>query len=258
METTPGNGSRQGAAGGQTGSATSQGSARGGQAESSRTASGAPQSGAQTTPTQQGSRGMTSQQSGRGAGTPTQGGSMQGGMPMARGGQGPFGMMMQLSREMDRLMDSFFNRSFGGFGGFGTPFGRSLFGESGQSGGTTGEMAGGMRSPMLWSPQVEVNQRGDSLVVHADLPGLRREDVHLECTDEGLVIHGERRDERQSGDERQGSRFTERSYGSFYRLIPLPEGANTEAAKASMKDGVLEVTIPVPKKPGGRKIEIEG
>ena len=220
METTPGNGSRQGAAGGQTGSSTQQQqqtSTRGGQSESSRTGARASQSGSQATRQSQPSTQSQSSTS-RGIGPS----AVQGGMPATRGGAGPFGMMMQLSREMDRLMDSFFNRSFGGFGS--PMLGRGMFGEPG----STGEsMSGGMQSPMLWSPQVEVNQRGDSLVVHADLPGMRREDVHLECTDEGLVIHGERRDERQAGDERQGSRFTERSYGSFYRLIPLPEGANT-------------------------------
>lgn len=244
MESTPGNGSRQGASTG-TGQATptaQQGAARGAGGESQ---GGTQRGGARASSASTGT--SAPQPEGRGVAAQRGGQSMArsqgpGGMPGGRA-QSPFGMMMQLSREMDRLMDSFFDRSIGGFG---MPMGGAL-----------GDAGRGMQAPTLWSPQVEVTQRGDSLVVHADLPGLRREDVHLECTDEGLVIHGERRDEQQGGDEKQGTRFTERSYGSFYRLIPLPEGANTEAARASMRDGVLEVTIPVEQRQSRRRIEIQ-
>lgn len=107
----------------------------------------------------------------------------------------------------------------------------------------------------MWSPQIETLQRGDQFIVRADLPGLNREDVNVEVTDDAVIIRGERRDEFQ--DEREGYFRSERSYGSFYRAVPIPAGAITEDVNASFKDGVLEITMPAPPaQTRGRKIEI--
>jgi HSP20 family protein len=95
-----------------------------------------------------------------------------------------------------------------------------------------------------WTPTIEVRQQGDNLVIHADLPGLSENDVHVEATDDGLVIRGERRYE-QTVNEGDVVR-SERTYGRFYRLIPLPEDAKVENAKANFWNGVLEITVPVP------------
>ena len=95
-----------------------------------------------------------------------------------------------------------------------------------------------------WIPPVEVRQSGNNLVIHADLPGLSENDVKVEATDEGLVIQGERRREHTS--EEGGWRHSERVYGRFYRLIPLPESAKLEETKANFRNGVLEVVVPVP------------
>ena len=95
-----------------------------------------------------------------------------------------------------------------------------------------------------WVPPVEVRQSGNNLVIHADLPGLNENDVKVEATDEGLVIHGERRREHTS--EEGGWRHSERVYGRFYRLIPLPENAKIEETKANFRNGVLEVLVQVP------------
>jgi HSP20 family protein len=97
---------------------------------------------------------------------------------------------------------------------------------------------------VTWAPTVEVRQQGDHLVIHADLPGLAESDVRVEATDDGLVIQGERR--REQTVEDLGIVRSERVYGRFYRLIPLPEGAKVEDAKANFWNGVLEVTVPVP------------
>jgi HSP20 family protein len=102
---------------------------------------------------------------------------------------------------------------------------------------------GGSQSA-LWSPAVEVFERDNNLVVRADLPGLNKDDVKVEMTDDGLVIQGERK--RESEEKGEGWYRSERSYGQFYRLIPLPEGANAEQAKAQFENGVLEVSVPVP------------
>jgi HSP20 family molecular chaperone IbpA len=102
----------------------------------------------------------------------------------------PFGSMGQLAREMDRLWDSFFGHSLGAPTGlFGNwPF-ETQRGFAGREG----------RAPMLWSPRIDVQQRDDAVHVHADLPGCRKEDVHIEATEEGIAISGERSLQRVEG-----------------------------------------------------------
>jgi HSP20 family protein len=95
-----------------------------------------------------------------------------------------------------------------------------------------------------WIPAVEVRQSGNNLLIHADLPGLSENDVKLEATEEGLVIEGERKQEHSR--EEGGWHHSERAYGRFYRLIPLPENARVDEARANFHNGVLEVTVPVP------------
>jgi len=81
--------------------------------------------------------------------------------------------------------------------------------------------------------------------------------VRLEITDEGLVLEGERRAGHQ--EHQHGILRSERSYGSFRRVIPLPEGLNPENAQATFKNGVLEVTMQAPQpQRRGRPIEIQG
>jgi HSP20 family protein len=156
----------------------------------------------------------------------------------------PFELMAQLSREMDRMMSA----AFGSSPFFGSNF-RSLLQR-----GRDDEW----NAPRLWTPRVDVEQRGDSIVVRADLPGVRKEDIQLDLTDEGLTISGERREEHEEGGEDQGYRAIERSYGSFYRTIPLGQKVKTEQLKARMRDGVLHITIPLDESARPRRIEIEG
>lgn len=106
----------------------------------------------------------------------------------------------------------------------------------------------------IWAPEVEVLQRNNELTIKADLPGLHRHEVTVEVTDNAVVIQGERKREHQ--DEHEGVYRSERSYGSFYRNMPLPDGAITEQAKANFRDGVLEITMPAPPASKGRRIEI--
>lgn len=150
----------------------------------------------------------------------------------------PFAVMRRFNEEMDRLFQEF---GFGG--GFpGSSLGRemSMFGE---------------HAPSMWSPQVEVFERAGELVVRADLPGLKKDEVQVDITDNALVIRGERRSERE--EEEEGYYRTERSYGSFYRAIPLPEGVDTENAEANFRNGVLEITMAAPERAGRRRLEIK-
>jgi HSP20 family protein len=88
------------------------------------------------------------------------------------------------------------------------------------------------------------------LIVCADLPGLKKEDIQVEFSEDALTIQGERRQEHEESHE--GYRTSERSYGKFYRSIPLPEGVNPESAKATFQDGVLKITVPLPAHAGPR------
>jgi HSP20 family protein len=108
-----------------------------------------------------------------------------------------------------------------------------------------------------WTPQIELSQQNNELVVRADLPGLKKEDVNIDVSDEAITISGERRQETES--ESGGLYRSERSYGSFYRTIPLPKGTIGDQAKATFKDGVLEIRVPAPPEQvtRGRRIEIQ-
>jgi len=109
----------------------------------------------------------------------------------------------------------------------------------------------------MWTPQIELSQQNNELVVRADLPGLKKEDVNIDVTDEAITISGERRQEQES--ETGGVYRSERSYGSFYRTIPLPRGTMSDQAKATFKDGVLEIRVPAPPEQvtRGRRLEIQ-
>jgi HSP20 family protein len=101
-----------------------------------------------------------------------------------------------------------------------------------------------------------VLQKNGEFIVRADLPGLRKENVKVEITDNVLTLSGERKEEKE--EKREGYYRSERSYGSFYRQIPLPEGAKTDTATAEFKDGVLEITMQAPERqPRARRLEIK-
>ena len=143
----------------------------------------------------------------------------------------PFGRMRRFADEMDRHFDDFRT---------------SLFPRLDFS-----------KMEAAWAPPVEVSERGGQLVVRAELPGLTKKDVRVEIREDAVTIQGERRRERE--EKGKGFYRSERSYGSFFRQIPLPEGVDPASAKAAFKDGVLEVTMPAPPKPAkGRSVPIEG
>ena len=164
-------------------------------------------------------------------------------------GSNPFIVMRRMMDDMDRLFSNF------GVGGSVLPssiFGQDYWGSGG--GGGLGSQSPAMQT--LWSPQVDVFNRGNELVVRADLPGLDKDNVNIEIADGVLTIRGERQDEFE--DNREGIYRSERSYGSFYRAIPLPEGVSGDNAEATFKDGVLEVTMPAPKtEQAAKKIQIK-
>jgi HSP20 family protein len=154
----------------------------------------------------------------------------------------PFSMVQRLSDDFDRLLTNFGMTRGGSSPGRGLWSGWDIPGRAG-AGGT-------------WSPQIDVIERDNKLVVRADLPGLSKEDVNIDVENDALMIQGERREEFE--DTREGVFVSERSYGRFFRSIPLPDGVNPDDVNAKFNDGVLEITIPRPKQETrrGKRIEI--
>ena len=112
-------------------------------------------------------------------------------------------------------------------------------------------MAGFSGEELEWTPRIEVMQSGNNLVVHAELPGLSENEVRVEATDQGLLIEGER--QRRQEKNEKGWHHSEFSYGRFSRLIPLPESAKIEQARANFRNGVLEVSVPVSEEESRRR-----
>jgi HSP20 family protein len=145
-------------------------------------------------------------------------------------GGSPFSFMRRFMSDMDRLFGDF------GFGSLGSSLGSSL----GQS-----PRIGESWSTGMWAPQIDVFERDNQLIVHADLPGLKQEDVHVSVSDDVLTISGER---SSSFEQNKGGYYqNERSFGTFQRCLTLPEGVNAEQINASFDNGVLEVSMPMPK-----------
>jgi len=93
------------------------------------------------------------------------------------------------------------------------------------------------------SPSVDMYLDGKELVVRCDIPGVRKEDIEIDITENMLTISGEKKKEEKV-ETHNFYRF-ERSYGSFFRRFELPDGSDTEKAKAHYENGVLELRIPM-------------
>jgi HSP20 family protein len=143
---------------------------------------------------------------------------------------GPFALMRRMHEDMDRLFDSF---------------------------ASTGRHGLSQYERIDWMPDIDAFQRGSEFIVRADVPGLAREDLSVEVGDEAITIQGMRQSSRD--EERDGVFTSERMSGRFSRVIPLPPGAVPESAKASFKNGVLEVVVQSPSQEvrRGRKVEIQ-
>ncbi|MBX7059654.1 MAG: Hsp20/alpha crystallin family protein [Leptospirales bacterium] len=108
-----------------------------------------------------------------------------------------------------------------------------------------------------FDPKVNVSENDKCIRVTAELPGLDEKDVEVHVNDYSLSLRGEKKFEKEEKDEEH--HVIERSYGSFRRVIPLPEGVEREKIKASFKKGVLTVEIPKSAKvqESARKIDVK-
>jgi HSP20 family protein len=148
----------------------------------------------------------------------------------------PFAWFDDFAAEMER----FWARPFSFFNG---PFPRPFF-----------HLAD--RETLAWAPRMDVYEKEHTIVVKAELPGLKKEDVQVEVEGDDLIIRGQTKSESQV--KQEDYYRTERTFGSFYRRMQLPAGATSEQIEANLTDGVLEVRIPqtVEAKPETRSVPV--
>lgn len=103
-------------------------------------------------------------------------------------------------------------------------------------------------------PQFDTFRRGDQLVVRADIPGAKKEDIRVEVDNGILTITSQQHEEHE--EDREGFFRSERRYGLYYRSLPLPEGVDADQIQASFNDGSLEVAFPAPKQQQARAKQV--
>ncbi|MCC5812358.1 MAG: Hsp20/alpha crystallin family protein [Ectothiorhodospiraceae bacterium] len=140
----------------------------------------------------------------------------------------PWSLINQLSNEMNALMES-----------------RS----SGLGDGSTAATSD-------WIPAVDIREETDRYLIHADLPGVKAEDIDINLENGVLTLRGSRSSEQTEEDN--GYKRIERVRGSFYRRFSLPDTADAEKVTASSRDGVLEIVIPKQEKMQPRRITVTG
>jgi HSP20 family protein len=133
--------------------------------------------------------------------------------PLRRAEDNPF---FALHREMNQMFEDFF---------------RGLEPSS---------FAGG-RDAGSFSPSVDVREDEKEVTVKAELPGMDEKDIEVSLTDDTLTIKGEKKEEKEEKGEGYWQRET--SYGTFRRVIPLPDGLDREKVDARFKNGILTVTV---------------
>lgn len=139
----------------------------------------------------------------------------------------PFRDMVSIRDEIDRLFDGSFGRM---------PAKRSV-------------MEG------IWAPLVDIEETKDDILIRAELPGMKKEDIKISVSEGRLQIAGERSKEKE---EKEGTYHRiERTYGRFQRVVPLPVEVEAGKTKATYKDGMLEVRLPKAEKAKPKEIGIE-
>jgi HSP20 family protein len=150
-----------------------------------------------------------------------------------------------LQREIDRLFDDF-TRSL------------TLIGPQGQQTSAQGQQAqqGGQSLPSLL-PRMDVSETDKEITITLEMPGLERKDIDISIDDDVLTIRGEKKVEREEGDEKKNYHVSERGYGVFYRAIQLPPGVDPKSIQATTSNGVLKISIPKPARWETQKIEVK-
>jgi HSP20 family protein len=116
-----------------------------------------------------------------------------------------------------------------------------------------------LSAEMTRQPLVDLVDNGKEYLVKAEIPGINKDDLKIEVTEDSLEISGETRFEEKEEDKETGYLRRERRYSKFYRSLPLPENVLTEKVEADLKDGVLTVKLPkaVPPEKKTKKVTVK-
>ncbi len=109
--------------------------------------------------------------------------------------------------------------------------------------------------PQVWTPRVDVYEKDNKIIIEAEIPGAKKEDIEVKIKDNAVVIKGEvkREEEKKEGNFYRSERF----YGVFERVIPLPAEVKAEEAKASFENGILKLEIPKATAEKEVKVEVQ-
>jgi len=156
----------------------------------------------------------------------------------------PFDEMRRMQRDMNRVFGSFFDRDY-------APRLENRTGDQSQA-----VTPAQQRTATFW-PSVDVKENDNAITVHAELPGMKKDDINITVENGQLSISGERSQQKEEENER--FHRVERSYGSFRRSFKLPENVKEENIKASYNDGILTVELPktAERKPEPKKITVD-
>ena len=106
-----------------------------------------------------------------------------------------------------------------------------------------------------WSPSVDISETKDEIMVKAEMPGMKKDDIKITLQDNVLTLRGERKQEKE---EKENNFYRiERYYGSFARSFNLPTVVQADRIKASYKDGILSITLPKAEEVKPKQIPIE-
>ena len=108
---------------------------------------------------------------------------------------------------------------------------------------------------MCWAPAMEMYEKDDHIIVRAELPGVKKEDVDVSISGDMLTLRGER---KTSEEVSEGDYYrSELCYGSFSRSITLPAAVNAKKVEASYEDGILEIKVPKAEEAKPTKVQIK-
>ncbi|HUA66435.1 MAG TPA: Hsp20/alpha crystallin family protein [Alphaproteobacteria bacterium] len=106
-----------------------------------------------------------------------------------------------------------------------------------------------------WAPLVDISEDDKEYLIKAELPGLKRDDVHISVEKGVLTITGERKFEKEEKDKKHHR--VERAYGSFVRTFIVPDDAEADKVAAKFQDGLLTIHIPKSEKAKPKQIEVK-
>ncbi|HTN42682.1 MAG TPA: Hsp20/alpha crystallin family protein [Nitrospiria bacterium] len=144
----------------------------------------------------------------------------------------PFTELSRMEREAERMFGDFFRRPFWGL-----------------------NWPDRFREIGIREPAIEIYEEKDDVVVKAEIPGMKKEELDINISDTLLTIKGEKKQEEEV--KKKGYYYSERSYGSFVRTIDLPKEVKADKAYANFKDGVLEVRLPKTEEAKRKEVKIK-